>query len=62
MTADQLSGSYAAIYEMESDDPEATYKLLGAARDAGDLPVSDALSGEGMSISLLSPIASLKAD
>jgi hypothetical protein len=62
MTANRLSGTYAAIYEMESDNPEATYKLLSAAREAGQLPVSDALSSDGMSITLLSPIACLRAE
>ena len=61
-TDNRLSGQYVAIYEIESDDPEAVYKRLGSASEAGQLLVSDAMSSDGMSISILSSIASLKSE
>jgi hypothetical protein len=53
-----LGGKYAAIYEIESDDPRATLAQLSVLAEAGKMEVSDAMVPDGMTLTLLTPIAS----
>lgn len=45
---------YLAIYEMETDDPQATLAALGAA--APNMQMSDALAADSASITVWAPL------
>ena len=51
-----ICGSYVALYEMDCEDPVATYASLGTATDAGRIRVSDALDTVNISITVLRPL------
>ena len=52
-----LHGQYVAIYEMETDDPNAAIAELSARAGKHDMPLSDALDLATVSTTLLTPIA-----
>ncbi len=58
---DPIAGSsshrYLAIYEMETDDPQAALDALGAAVREGSIHMSDAIDTSGVSAVLFEPIS-----
>jgi hypothetical protein len=55
-----VSGRYLAIYEMDIDDPKATFDLLGEAVQAGKMPLSPALDTENLKTAVFTPITERK--
>ena len=51
-----LPGRYVAIYEMETDDPQATLQDLMSRNGTPDMVMSDAIDLERVSASLITPI------
>ena len=51
-----LSGGYVAIYEMETDDPQATLAALQSLAGTERMLMSDALDMDGITTALITPI------
>ena len=47
---------YLAIYELETDDPQAALAALGAGIQAGDVKMSDAIDGPSIVSTMFEPI------
>lgn len=56
LMGDQPAGTYAAIYEMETDNPTEAFASLGKAMEAGTMYISPAMDPVKVSIQLLTPI------
>ncbi|RVT94450.1 DUF4286 family protein [Sphingomonas crocodyli] len=56
LMGDKPAGTYAAVYEMETEDPITAFESLGKAMDAGTMYISDAMDPVRLSVSLLTPI------
>jgi hypothetical protein len=52
----KLPGPYLALYEMETDDPQATMAELSKATQAGEMPISPALDTVNIVASVFTPI------
>lgn len=55
-TANGSPGSYLAIYEMETDDPQAAVAALTAAAQSGRIEISPALDAVNVMASIFTPI------
>ena len=51
-----LPGKYVAIYEMETDNPEATLQDLHSRSNSPEMTLSDSLDIATTTVALLSPI------
>lgn len=51
-----LPGSYVAIYEMETDDPQAALAEVEARAGSPAMPISPALDIANVTVALLAPI------
>jgi hypothetical protein len=58
--AKSLPAQYLAIYEMETDDPQAAFAALGQAAQSGKMPVSSAMHSENVVASVFTPITERK--
>ena len=58
--AKSLPGPYLALYEMESDDPQATFDGLEKATMTGQMPISPALDTVNIVSSVFTPITERK--
>ena len=58
--AKSLPGPYLALYEMETDDPEAAFAGLGKAATDGKMPLSPALDTVNIVSSIFTPITERK--
>ncbi len=59
--AQSLPGPYLAIYEMETNDPEATFAELAKAAESGQMLLSPALDTTNIVSSIFTPITERKA-
>jgi len=58
--AQSLPGPYLAIYEMETDDPAATFAELAKAAQSGEMVLSPALDTTNIVSSVFTPITERK--
>jgi hypothetical protein len=58
--AKSLPGPYLALYEMETEDPEATFAELKVAVDSGKMSVSSSLDMVNLVTSVFTPITERK--
>lgn len=58
--AQSLPGPYLALYEMETDDPKATFAGLEVASNNGQMPISSALDMVNIVSSVFTPITERK--
>jgi hypothetical protein len=52
----EMPGQYLAIYELETDDPEAAYEGINTALMSGKMFVSSAIHADSLTAAIFTPI------